>query len=167
MVGVRCGRLTGAAFSHTSPGGRAHWRFSCDCGGEVVADGCNVRSGGMSSCGCLHREVSAARLTAHGHRAAKRHDATYRAWQGMRADAYASEKPVCLSWAESYQHFLDDMGERPPETVLTLRDPGAGFSRDNCCWRAVRSRARRAADGHQDRRRGFAMAGREGPPAIR
>jgi hypothetical protein len=82
MDGLRFGRLVGPAFSRRGLQGHAHRHFSCRA--RVTAEGSEVRSGDTTSCGCRHREISAARLTVHGHRAAKRHGLTYRAWQAMK-----------------------------------------------------------------------------------
>lgn len=161
MAGRRFGRLLGIAFSHAAPNGRAHWLFACDCGGRVIADGGNVRRGGTSSCGCLHREISAARLTVHGRRAGKRHDATYRAWQEIHTlcgNPAAPRYPrfggagatVCQAW-DDFERFLADMGERPARTVLARKDAAAGFGPSNCHWQPVRTRAARAAGAHRDR----------------
>ena len=60
MEGARHGRLVGLSFVET---GRqhAHWRFRCDCGEITIADEAAVRAGRTTSCGWLHREISAAR----------------------------------------------------------------------------------------------------------
>ncbi len=164
MAGVRYGRLVGVALSHRSASGHAHWVFRCDCGDEVVSNGANVRSGNTTSCGCVHREISAARLLVHGHRAAKRHDATYRAWQAMNDGCSNPSSPgftrcgavgvgVCPEWRVDFQQFLADMGERPAATVLDRRDGGRGFEPANCSWEPRRSRAERAAQGWAAARR--------------
>lgn len=163
MTGLRYGRLVGVAFSHTSRSGRAQWLFSCDCGSEHLADGGNVRSGGTASCGCLHREVCAARLTVHGRRAAKRHDSTYRAWQEINTYCGNSASPryrdfggaglrVCAAWAGDFERFLRDMGERPADTVLVRIDAMADFQPGNCRWAGVRPRSERAVSGHRSGR---------------
>ena len=40
------------------------WLCRCDCGGEIIAKGTNLRNGGTTSCGCTksHREEKIARL---------------------------------------------------------------------------------------------------------
>ena len=163
MTGLRFGRLVAIAFSHANRGGRAQWLFACDCGSETIADGGNVRGGSTASCGCLHREISAARLTTHGHRAGKRHGPTYRAWQLMNnscADPLSSGWKHCGArgiavapcWRSDFPAFLRDMGERPADAVLTRTDPAVGFSPGNCHWAEGRSRAERAADGARARR---------------
>lgn len=150
MTGLRYGRLVGVSFAHKSRSGHAHWLFLCDCGNEVVAAGGNVRSGSTASCGCLHRETSAARLTEHGHRARKRHDATYRAWQGMKMEHVSSI--ILPVWSQDYARFLADMGELPDDTVLTRPDPTKPFGPGNCRWLPVASRSVRATNGWMKRR---------------
>lgn len=154
MVGLRYGRLVGIAFAH-SHGGHAHWLFACDCGNRTVAAGTAVRRGMTTSCGCFHREVSAARLTSHGHRAGKRHDATYRAWQEINTICANAASPryrdfggrgiaVCAEWSADFTRFLEDMGERPVGTILARTDLAADFAPGNCRWAQVRSRSQRA-----------------------
>lgn len=149
MTGLRFGRLTGMAFDHRGPSGHAHWLFECDCGRRVVAASGNVRSGSTASCGCLHRELSAARLTEHGHRAQKRHGPTYRAWQGMRREAGGH---LCPRWQDDFRLFLADLGQRPEGARLARRDNRVWFAADNCYWAALETRAMRASRGWHKRR---------------
>ena len=155
MVGLRYGRLVGIAYVET---GRphAHWLFRCDCGETTIADGASVRFGKTASCGCLQREVCAARLTRHGHRAARRHDATYRAWQQINTwctnpnaprhrDFGARGIAVDPDWARDHERFLADMGPRPDNTVLRRIDPSRDFCAANCRWVPTRPRTARAA----------------------
>lgn len=162
MGGVRYGRLVGIAFSHTSASGRAHWLLACGCGNEVVADGGNVRFGSTSSCGCLHREISAARLTTHGRRAAKLHDPTYRAWQEINTICFNPQSPryrdfgaraiaVCPGWSASFEAFLSHMGERPTGKMLTRLNEREEFGPENCRWSPVPERSTRAKQGHRRR----------------
>ena len=155
MVGVRHGRLVGLSFVET---GRqhAHWRFQCDCGEITIADGAAVRAGRTTSCGCMHSELSAARLTVHGHRAGRRHDPTYRAWQQIKAYCTHPANPrfrefggrgigVDPRWVTDFEAFLADLGERPVGTVLGRLDPEDDFRPGNCCWRPRPSEVRELA----------------------
>lgn len=161
MTGLRYGRLIGIEFSHRA-GSHAHWRFLCDCGNETTVDGTAVRAGKTASCGCLHREICAERLTTHGRRAKKRHDPTYRAWQEINTfctnressryrDFGARGIRVCPAWSKDFQAFLADLGERPAGRILVLIDPRQDFAPGNCRWALVRSRSRRARDGAKRR----------------
>ncbi len=163
MTGLRYGRLVGLTFSHRGPCGHAHWHFSCDCGARVTVDGSNVRSGNTTSCGCRHREISATRLTVHGHRAGRRHGLTYRAWQAMKDCCSNPASPkfeafgrrgiaVCLAWMANYESFLSDMGDRPIGTTLGRRDSAQGFAPGNCIWVPTPTRSARATYGWENRR---------------
>jgi hypothetical protein len=136
------------------------------CGETTIADGTAVRAGKTASCGCLHREVSAARLLKHGRRATRRHDATYRAWQEI--NTYCSNPAsfryrdfggqgiaVAPEWASDFERFLEDMGERPDGTILELIDRCGDFGPSNCRWARLRPRSVRAREGA---RRGEAQA---------
>lgn len=179
MTGIRYGRLVGIGYSHTESG-HAHWLFQCDCGAEPVIKGTAVRLGRTSSCGCLHSEICAARLTTHGHRAGKRHDATYRAWQQINTACTDANAPqfrehgalgiaVCDAWRTDFAAFLADMGARPAGTKLSRIDAAAGFTPDNCRWIDLESRSRRAKAGRHQMRRtpagGVAVDRRRGEPS--
>jgi hypothetical protein len=157
MTGLRYGRLVGIDYSHNHRG-HAYWRFLCDCGAETVVSGSAVRVGNTSSCGCLHREICAERLTKHGRRSQKRHDPTYRAWQEINnfctdrgsarfRDFGALGVRVCAAWRSDFEAFLADMGERPTDTKLARIDTEADFGPGNCRWVALASRSSRAAEG--------------------
>lgn len=154
MAGVRYGRLVGLRYAGRR-GSHAHWHFQCDCGEQTIASGAAVRAGKTASCGCLHREISAARLTVHGRRARKRHDATYRAWQEINVycthdgsprfrDFGARGVTVAAAWRDDFEAFLADMGERPAGAILARLDERGDFSPGNCQWIAARPRSERA-----------------------
>ncbi|WP_457350470.1 hypothetical protein [Sphingomonas sp. UYP23] len=156
MAGRRYARLLGVDFSHTDRHGHCHWLFACDCGTLIVAHGGNVRRGSTTSCGCRHREISAARLRTHGDRAAKRHAPTYRAWQAMKSlctNPKVSGYPQCggrgiavaVRWRDDFPAFLADMGERPAGMTLRRDDAQCDFGPNACHWAVVPSRAERAA----------------------
>lgn len=162
MVGDRYGRLVGLEF-HETRRNHAHWLFQCDCGETTIANGAAVRAGRTTSCGCLHREVSAERLLTHGHRAKNRHDPTYRAWQQINTFCRNPASPrfrdfggrgvaVCPAWRDDFEAFLADMGRRPSGTVLARLDARGDFEPGNCRWEIVRSRAARAIEAHRSRR---------------
>ena len=70
---------------------------------------------------------------------------TYKCWKNMLRSCfdenYKSYKSVggngiqpCKSWLH-YNRFLNDMGDKPPHTILTRRDPLKKFDGKNCYWR--------------------------------
>jgi hypothetical protein len=55
-IGMRFGRLTVTAVGKKTKDRRRCWECSCDCGGEALAAGYNLRRGVTRSCGCFGRD---------------------------------------------------------------------------------------------------------------
>lgn len=69
----------------------------------------------------------------------------YRAWKAMKARCYAPcnkdmgkyqklNIEVCERWFNSFDNFMDDMGEAPEGLSLDRIDPTKDYSKDNCRW---------------------------------
>ena len=63
--GVRYGRLTAIEPTDKRQSGSVVWRCRCDCGNEVFVSAKILANGKAKSCGCLRKEVLAARATDH------------------------------------------------------------------------------------------------------
>ncbi len=62
MARRKFGRLRVIGPAGTDHRGEWKWRCKCQCGNIVVVLGGNLRSGATTSCGCLHKEWTAANL---------------------------------------------------------------------------------------------------------
>lgn len=137
LVGEKFGRLVVKSRADNSPSGQARWNCVCECSGVKIVHGYDLRSGKVSSCGCLHIES----ITRHG----KSRTPEYRAWSNMKercknpscnhfAHYGGRGITVCEEW-ESFEIFFGDMGVRPSDGYSLDRiDNNKGYSKDNCRW---------------------------------
>lgn len=145
-----------------------HVRCKCDCGAIVVYRFASLRTGNTSSCGCLRREMVAAKNHKHGMR--KRVGGSppeYFVWKQMRnrcntTTDYHWERwggrgiTICKRW-DDFQAFLKDMGPRPsPKHQIDRQDNDLGYwcgkpecpecgpagRKPNCRWVTAKEQAR-------------------------
>lgn len=67
QVGEKYGRLTVEEYLYTDDHPRRYFRCRCECGGEAVTHTNSLRTGNTRSCGCLGKEVQAAKRVPGNH----------------------------------------------------------------------------------------------------
>lgn len=154
LIGQRFGRLVVLVQAHRAKGTAARWLCRCDCGNEKVCISSHLRGGLIRSCGCLRREVTAARSRSHGQ---SKRSPEYTYWLNLRnrcnnprSKDYprygGREITVDPRW-DDFTAFLADMGPRPtPRATIERIDNAKGYGPGNCVWlgRAAQNRNRRS-----------------------
>ena len=121
------------------PDGHRVGLFLCACGNTKELSYSRFKLNLVKSCGCLVRDTKT--NLKHGYRGTK----TYASWMAAKfrcsnpnGKDYAryggSGVQMCDRWLNSFENFLEDMGERPDGMSLDRIDTTKGYEPGNCRW---------------------------------
>lgn len=128
-----------------------YWECLCDCGNTVFVKTGPLVRGNNKSCGCLFRPADW--TATHG----MSKNTTYKAWLGAKQRCTNPNYPkyhryggrgitICKRWLDSFENFLEDMGERPTGLTLDRIDNDKGYSKENCRWTTLKEQNRNRGD---------------------
>lgn len=116
--------------------GARYYLCQCVCGKISSVRGYSLTSGRSESCGCV---------SGKGVRHLMSKTRTYKTWVSMKSrcnnknatgyETYGgSDIKVCDRWNNSFELFLEDMGERPKNSSIDRIDPLGDYEPNNCRW---------------------------------
>lgn len=148
------GRLTILHRLPSDGSGKAKWACECECGKVVPVATDKLRSGHTKSCGCYRLERCKATSTTHGHSTNHRRTRVYRIWAQMLQRCLNSNDQAypwyggrgimaCDRWQESFENFLEDMGEPPTaKHSLDRVNVNGNYEPDNTRWATLKEQGR-------------------------
>lgn len=138
--------VTGPGPDRVSPGGtrRPTLNVKCDCGTVRSVSVATLKNGESKSCGCLHKEIQAARFGAYATTHALTGTGAWNSWTAMKSRCTNPKNKAfkhyggrgiqfCERWG-SFKNFLTDMGDRPEGKTLDRKDVNGNYTPSNCKW---------------------------------
>lgn len=142
LLGSTFGKLKVLSREANDKFGKSRWLCECLCGKSCIIHGSDLKRGKAKSCGCVGVEKLISRIRKHG--MAKQ--PIYNSWSAMKGRCLNKENSrysdyggrgitVCDRWLESFENFLEDMGETHSNGLeLDRKDVDGNYSPENCRW---------------------------------
>lgn len=147
ISGLISGRLLVLPLFSVNERKEAMWFCKCECGNIVKVKGGSLKRGHTKSCGCLHPEIIKKVNITHGYTSNGMLHPLYRTWVSMtqrcsnpKSKGYSNYGgrgiKVCERWKNSFELFLEDIGEQPSKnhTIDRYPDNNGNYEPSNFRW---------------------------------
>jgi hypothetical protein len=153
LTGQRFGKLVVVSMAGKTKYWDRKWLCKCDCGGDALVLGGNLKRGHTTSCGCSRIDA----ITSHGgcgsrlytiwslmiRRCEKEYDGRYHRYGGRGIS-------VCDEWRNSFEVFRDwamENGYEPTLTIDRINNDG-NYEPANCRWATLKDQAQNRGNSH-------------------
>ncbi len=122
---------------------RSFWKIRYECGCEAFSKIGGLKNNKQSKCKiCMERVSGTLR---HGHQRRGCGTRTHSSWSNMKSRCYYEQNSryvfyggkgikVCDRWLNSFENFLEDMGECPEHYSLERKNIKKDYNKTNCKW---------------------------------
>lgn len=124
------------------------WKCLCECGVITSVRSYSLRKGVTRSCGCYGKEQL---VHDAGYKHGYHQTPTYHSWEKMKSrcnnpnnPSYSRYGGIGVSYDkrwETFEPFLEDMGDRPEGMSLDRINPFGNYGPSNCRWATWKEQA--------------------------